>query len=1070
MPPRARRNRLGVTFKVHAHPDTVRKDSKTDHSHFAATGDEDISRLENEEDDSRWVSENNAGSTPVRRRVRQGSQNSDKQRRKTYTLSHDVPSLQVRQALPPLDATYNVSKYIDHDDKQSDSSDAATTHSSLVDSVDTSGLNPQLELVPSYSSSPSSKGLVGASEGQHFAKADTSKTSQQVTQKELEKHDLSSGSASVDGEANRRRSVVELVDRAEMYVVQPEAAACPCTVSKACTIKRKHIHCLWPKCKHLVKELDFKSMERHLANAHSVSTDGQPLVVPDKANTTSANRVTIPKPHPRARKPMKRPLPKRILGTQGARKKDAVPIRRTRSKQTQKASAARHLQQHPADASTEEPKLPKRGGTRTTSRADTTQARGAGKRSSASNAANAIIPGSTTFRDGLGQDAAVPITPTAPQTTAVASTECPPDDAESLVSRQRHRRNGDRGATALLSGLVRDGGGHGGSGGNGRRHSVRPEMDKTTTPSNTSVGVAVPDAQGTPEISRRRHRRGRHVRKAPPSPGRKSPGASDQEAPGRTRQRRRSTVRRRRHGRQHARLLPGGRVRVSIRGAQVGTATGRSQGDAGGVVTTWDVLLSQHPAPVFEEAYLRASDRDDAHVHGKPTTPPPAPVRLSPRYRIADVATVVRWLEACGTTGVGANVPSVFPREPPAADRADASLDSAAKRLGMATSVNSGARVCVFGGWRGMPARGRGDSTTCGTWGSVLVCPLQLQGPSTWEALVTPTIPPMLQSRQRHACCVGMLDGNPTVFASGGEGTVPAPQYQTSAADAPAARDTPAVDAVGTVLNTIECLPLPHSGALYGGGGDVGGTAPLMTWQRMRGTPTLPTPTHSHQVHVFGHYLYAVGGVSDKGSFHGRVWRLELSGARGGAWARLASLPRPCSGFASAVLHGHIFVVGGWDGSRHLRRVQCYNIRRNQWVTTPPMPTRRYAHACVATQGLLYAIGGGAVPEPTDGGGSDHRCVEYPYGGSIVATTAVEVYSPGDDAWRRLPGLHTARMACACVATPDGRVWVMGGQNTHKEPLSSVEVYDPVAGVWVPGPTMPVPLTAAPACVLPSTC
>lgn len=353
-----------------------------------------------------------------------------------------------------------------------------------------------------------------------------------------------------------------------------------------------------------------------------------------------------------------------------------------------------------------------------------------------------------------------------------------------------------------------------------------------------------------------------------------------------------------------------------------------------------------------------------------------------------------------------------------------------------------------------------------------MTCALQPNEMFAWEPVAGSigTIPAMQHVRQNHGCCVVWRNGVATVFICGGERIRPLPAHGAGVApthprrsSGTAPRNVGGTTATSVVQSSMECLTLASRETAHTRTerGENVVDAQAVTWQQIHGGHALPTRMHSHGVHAFGHCVYVVGGVSDKGSFHGRVWRLDVSSAS--AWVRLASMPRPRSGFGSAVLYGHIFVVGGWDGTTHLRCVQCYDVRRDVWVSTAPMPTRRYALACVAARGLLYAIGGGM----RDGNATGETISLGNHHGRIAASTVVEVYNPRDNTWRRLPSLRTARMACTCVVMPDGRVWVMGGQDTDKHPLSSVEVYDPVAAVWSPGPALPVAVTAATACVLP---
>ena len=63
-------------------------------------------------------------------------------------------------------------------------------------------------------------------------------------------------------------------------------------------------------------------------------------------------------------------------------------------------------------------------------------------------------------------------------------------------------------------------------------------------------------------------------------------------------------------------------------------------------------------------------------------------------------------------------------------------------------------------------------------------------------------------------------------------------------------------------------------------------------------------------------------------------------------------------GAGVAVVNDMIFVCGGYDGSTHLKSVECLNVRTGQWsnVTSMNIP-RCYVGACVL-QGKLFVVAG----------------------------------------------------------------------------------------------------------------
>lgn len=214
--------------------------------------------------------------------------------------------------------------------------------------------------------------------------------------------------------------------------------------------------------------------------------------------------------------------------------------------------------------------------------------------------------------------------------------------------------------------------------------------------------------------------------------------------------------------------------------------------------------------------------------------------------------------------------------------------------------------------------------------------------------------------------------------------------------------------------------------------------------------PRLGTPTHGLCAEPFGHAVYTVGGISDGGRFNGRVWRLDLR-TTGPArrWEKLPSMPCPRSGFGTAVLGGSLYVVGGWDGKTLLDSALCFSFKTHGWSSAKPMQRPRYALGCAVLDGRLYAVGGGCHADD----------------GSVIALSDVERFDPLTNGWVKVASLRQPRMAAGCVVS-NGRLVVLGGQDSAKTPLSSVEMYDPKLDVWTTGPEMPEGRTAASACVL----
>jgi DNA-binding CsgD family transcriptional regulator/N-acetylneuraminic acid mutarotase len=109
-----------------------------------------------------------------------------------------------------------------------------------------------------------------------------------------------------------------------------------------------------------------------------------------------------------------------------------------------------------------------------------------------------------------------------------------------------------------------------------------------------------------------------------------------------------------------------------------------------------------------------------------------------------------------------------------------------------------------------------------------------------------------------------------------------------------------------------------------------------------------------------------------------------------------------------------------------------------RWRTRAQMPTPRTGLALVASEGLIYAIGGVS----NDG-----------------VTAKVEVYDPQADAWTTRQSKPTAVGFISAVEV-GGRIYVPGGFDGGVQPRDILEVYDPVQDSWEVRAPIPKPLGA----------
>ena len=146
------------------------------------------------------------------------------------------------------------------------------------------------------------------------------------------------------------------------------------------------------------------------------------------------------------------------------------------------------------------------------------------------------------------------------------------------------------------------------------------------------------------------------------------------------------------------------------------------------------------------------------------------------------------------------------------------------------------------------------------------------------------------------------------------------------------------------------------------------------------------------------------------------------------SWSTMAPIPTPVEGYASAVLDGKIYIIGGAAISPNysnwvVNLVQIFDPKTNQWTTGKPLPTGVFAAGACATSGLLaperiYVVGGNPwyLPWQTSG-------VLSPHG-----TTLNQIYDPATGNWSFGASLPEPRWQCSLVNIDD-TLFVVGGEN-----------------------------------------
>eukprot|EP00930_Biecheleria_cincta_P015175 TRINITY_DN12751_c0_g1_i2.p1 TRINITY_DN12751_c0_g1~~TRINITY_DN12751_c0_g1_i2.p1 ORF type:complete len:549 (-),score=67.25 TRINITY_DN12751_c0_g1_i2:58-1704(-) len=137
------------------------------------------------------------------------------------------------------------------------------------------------------------------------------------------------------------------------------------------------------------------------------------------------------------------------------------------------------------------------------------------------------------------------------------------------------------------------------------------------------------------------------------------------------------------------------------------------------------------------------------------------------------------------------------------------------------------------------------------------------------------------------------------------------------------------------------------------------------------------------------------------------------------AWTEVACMNAKRSSFAAAVLDGHLYALGGYDGSATLASVERFDAKTNTWSFVANMTSRRQGLSAAVLDGKLYALGGHDGRSKLD---------------------SVERYDPNANTWTIVSRMGSARSYLGAVVF-EGHLYALGGG-------VGVEFFEPKFSSW----------------------
>ena len=219
----------------------------------------------------------------------------------------------------------------------------------------------------------------------------------------------------------------------------------------------------------------------------------------------------------------------------------------------------------------------------------------------------------------------------------------------------------------------------------------------------------------------------------------------------------------------------------------------------------------------------------------------------------------------------------------------------------------------------------------------------------------------------------------------------------------------------------------------------------------------LPTQRTEFATAVVDGKIYLIGGTLFENDRNGPfgVSLVEVYDPQTNTWQRLTDMPTVRSEPSAAVVDGKIYVLAGYIGEdnqganhEHLKVVEMYDPQTDTWVRKQDMPTPRTQFGVGVVAGKIYAIGGYVHPR--------NRKPEDPWRIDLV-----EAYDPASDTWAKRADMPTRRDGVQASVIRD-TLYAIGGSGWPQVGaggpfLGAIEVYEPRINRWTKRPDMPNP-------------
>jgi N-acetylneuraminic acid mutarotase len=468
---------------------------------------------------------------------------------------------------------------------------------------------------------------------------------------------------------------------------------------------------------------------------------------------------------------------------------------------------------------------------------------------------------------------------------------------------------------------------------------------------------------------------------------------------------------------------------------------------------------------------------------------------LTPRYRFAAVLGGDGRVYAIGGFGPGGQVLSSVEAYTPSLNRWSYVFSLPQGEVGLTAAVAPNGTIVVMGGSNGgsgsgvtyynnvwlynaqtgwssgapMPTARHDLAATTGPDGQIyaiggynssgFVATVEAYNPSTNSWSSAPSLPVI-------TCCLTAVTGlTGQVYAIGGGGSPgggSAVDVLNLPSAPPTATPTPVPPPVWTLPTSLPA-PRAYPAAAVGSDGNIyvfGGTDSSIdynttfiyhpgtnTWTQGANMPTARAGAQA--VLLDSNHIAVLGGgtgchFTQTCTIYNKV---EIYTPSTNTWSTAAPMLTPRYRFAAVGGGGHLYAIGGWDGTQALSTTEVYSETTNSWSYFTSLPQAEEAPGAAVAHGTLVVMGG--------------------YDGQANSTYYNNVWFYTASGWSSGAPMPTARQGLGAATGPDGRIYAIGGYNSSSY-VSTVEAYSITTNSWSSTTSLPAPTCCMAAVAVPA--